>query len=82
MRKENEFWLIDSNFVGAIRFYKSDINKDKFCEYIFIEEGIVMSSHGENPPLMKTRRKMQIEDARFYWKILLQEGWQKTDPKW
>ena len=49
---------------------------------MFIEEVIVMGSHGENPPLMKTRRKMKIDDARFFWVNLLNQGWQKTNPKW
>ena len=79
MEKENDFWLIDSNSVGVIRFYKK---KDEILENIFIEEGIVMGSHGENPPLMKTRRKMKIDDARFFWVNLLNQGWQKTNPKW
>ena len=82
MRKENDFWLIDSNSVGVIRFYENNENKDDLKEYIIIEEGIIMGIHGENPPLMKTRREMKIEDARLFWKNLINEGWQKTNPKW
>ena len=82
MKKDNDFWLIDSNSVGVIRFYKKNENKEDFIEYMFIEEGIVMGSHGENPPLMKTRKEMKIEDARLYWKNLINKGWQKTNPKW
>ena len=82
MRKENNFWLIDPNSVGVIRFYQNDKIKDDLIEYMIIEEGIVMGSHGENPPLMKTRREMKIEDARLFWKNLINEGWQKTNPKW
>ena len=82
MKKENDFWLIDSNSVGVIRFYKKNQNKDDLIDYMFIEEGIVMGSHGENPPLMKTRKEMKIEDARLFWKNLINEGWQKTNPKW
>ena len=82
MRKENDFWLIDSNSVGVIRFYKNNENKEDFIEYMLIEEGIVMGSHGENPPLMKSRREMKIEDARLFWKNLMNQGWQKTNPKW
>ena len=41
-----------------------------------------MGSHGESPPLMKNRREMKIEDARLFWKNLIDEGWQKTNPKW
>ena len=82
MKKENDFWLIDSNYVGVIRFYKKNKNKKDLIEYMFIEEGIVMGSHGENPPLMKTRKEMKIDDARLFWKNLINEGWQKTNPKW
>ena len=82
MKKENDFWLIDSNSVGVIRFYKKNENKEHLIKSMFIEEGIVMGSHGENPPLMKTRREMKIEDARLFWKNLINEGWQKTNPKW
>ncbi len=82
MKKENDFWLIDSNSVGVIRFYKKNENKEDLIKFMFIEEGIVMGSHGENPPLMKTRREMKIEDARLFWKNLINEGWQKTNPKW
>ena len=82
MKKENDFWLIDSNSVGVIRFYKK--NKEVLIEVMIIEEGLVMGSHGENPPftLMKTRKEMKIEDARLFWKNLINEGWQKTNPKW
>ncbi|MDC3119275.1 DUF1651 domain-containing protein [Prochlorococcus sp. AH-716-K03] len=82
MKKENDFWLIDSNYVGVVRFYKKNKNEEDLIEYMFIEEGIVMGSHGENPPLMKTRKEMKIEDARLFWKNLIDEGWQKTNPKW
>ena len=82
MKKDKDFWLIDSNSVGVICFYKKKENKDDFIEYMFIEEGIVMGIHGENPPLMKTKKEMKIEDARLLWKNLIKEGWRKTNPKW
>ena len=49
---------------------------------MFIQEGIIMGIHGENPPLMKTRKKIPIEEARLLWQKLLNEGWQKTNKKW
>ena len=82
MKKENDFWLIDSNSVGVIRFYKKNENKEDLIEFMFIEEGIVMGIHGENPPLMKIRKEMKIQDARLFWKKLINEGWGKTNPKW
>ena len=82
MNLDNDFWLIDSNFVGVLRFYKDKGNSDKFITYMFIEEGIIMGVHGENPPLMKTRKRVIIEEARILWQKLLNEGWQKTSKKW
>ena len=63
MNTPNDFWLIDSNFVGVIHFYKD--HSDKSIDYMFIEEGIIMGINGENPPLMKTRKKIVIEEARL-----------------
>lgn len=82
MKKENDFWLIDSNSVEVIRFYKKNKNKKDLIEYMFIEEGIVMGIHGENPPLMKTTKEIKIEEARMFWESLINQGWQKTNPKW
>ncbi len=41
---------------------------------MFIEEGIIMVINGENPQLMKTRKKIFIEEARLLWQKLLNEG--------
>ena len=82
LNSNNDFWLIDSNFVGVIRFSKDRENSEKSIAYMFIEEGIIMGIHGENPPLMKTRKKIYIKEARILWQKLLNEGWQKTNPKW
>ena len=82
MNSNNDFWLIDSNFVGVMRFYKDKDRSDESITYMFIEEGIIMGIHGEKPPLMKTRKKILIEEARLLWQKLLNEGWQKTCKKW
>ena len=67
MNTTNDFWLIDSNFVGVMRFYKDRDNSDKSIDYMFIEEGIIMGIHGENSPLIKNRKKIVIEEARLLW---------------
>ena len=82
MNSSNDFWLIDLNSVGVMRFYNDKEESDKFVSYMLIEEGIIMGIHGENPPLMKTRKKIVIEQARLLWQKLLNEGWQKTYPRW
>ena len=82
MNSKKDFWLIDSNSVGVIRFYNDKEEFDKSISYMFIEEGIIMGIYGEHPPLMKTRKKIFIEEARLLWQKLLSEGWQKTSPRW
>ena len=67
LNSNNDFWLIDSNLVGVIRFYKDKEHSDKSIPYIFIEEGIIMGIHGENPPLMKTKKKIVVEEAILFW---------------
>ena len=71
MNSNNDFWLIDSNFVGVIRFYKDKEHSDKSIAYMFIEEGIIMGIHGGNPQLMKTRKEIVIKEARLLWQKLL-----------
>ena len=70
MNSKKDFWLIDSNFVGVMRFYKAKDHSDKSISYMFIEEGIIMGMYGENPPLMKNRKKIVIEEARLLWQKL------------
>ena len=82
MSKKNDYWLIDSNSVGVIRFYKDYGNEDKYIDYMFVEEVIIRGIYGDKAPLMKTTKKMNIEEARLFWKNLIEEGWEKTDPKW
>ena len=70
MNSNNDFWLIDSNFVGVMRIYKDKEYSDKSIVYMFIEEGIIMGIYGENPPLMKTKKKILTKEARLLWQKL------------
>ncbi|ABB50231.1 conserved hypothetical protein [Prochlorococcus marinus str. MIT 9312] len=77
-----EAWLICPNWIEVRRFTKNKNNKDKFFEYMFIDSGIVVGALGENPPLMKTRKEIKIDDARKEYQQLITLGWQVTEPKW
>ena len=63
-------------------FYRDRDYSDKYIDYRFLEEVIIMGIHWENPPLMKTRTKIVIEEAILLWQKLLNDGWQKTNKKW
>ena len=73
---------MDSIFLLGMRFYKDKDHYDNSTAYMFIEEGIIMEIYGKNTPLMKTRKKIVIEQERLLWQKLLNEGWQKTSKKW
>ena len=77
-----EAWLICPNRTEVRRFSKNKNNKDKFFEYMFVDSGIIVSSLGEKPPLMKTRKEIKIEAARKEYQQLITSGWQVTEPKW
>ena len=77
-----EAWLICPNWTEVKRFTKNKNNKDKFFDYIFIDSGIVLGVFDEQPPLMKTRKEIKIEDARKEYQKLIISGWQVTEPKW
>ena len=49
-------------------FYKDKDNSDKYIDYIFIEEGIIMGIHGENPPIMKVKKKIFSKKREYYGK--------------
>lgn len=80
--RKDEFWLIDPSFVSVLCFHKKNEHRSKFNEFIYVDEGIITGIYGEEPPLMKNRKEMKIEEARSYWRKLKNEGWQDTSPKW
>ena len=82
MVEKKDFWLIDPNSVGVIRFLQYQEQLDKSNDYMIIEEGIIMGIDGEEPPLMQVRKKITIQNARQKWKKLISEDWQVTNPKW
>ncbi len=77
-----EAWLICPNWTEVRRFTKNRNNKDRFFEYMYIDTGLVVGAHGDKPPLMKTRKEVEIVQARAEYQKLITEGWQVTEPKW
>ena len=75
-------WLVCPNQVEVKRFQKNAKCDDKYFEYMYVDTGIIVGIYGENPPLMKTRVSIKIDEARELWKKLLEQGWHLTDPKW
>ena len=49
----NDFWLIDSNIVGVMNFYKDKDHSDKSIDFMLIKGGIIMGIHEANSSLIK-----------------------------
>ena len=74
----NEGWLIETNDYWVWRFHREDsawVRDPK----VFIDRGTPMP---EGPPLLKERRHLRKEAAEQMWKLLLTQGWTRTDPLW
>ena len=82
MKVTEEAWLICPNWNEVKLFTKNKSNKDKFFEYMFVDSGIIVGAMGEQPPLMKTRKEVKIDEARKEYQELITSGWQVTEPKW
>ena len=76
------YWLINSNRSEVKRFIKNTSNKDQFFDYVFIDSGKVVGILGKEPPLMKKREEVKIEEARDIWKNLINRGWRRTESVW
>ena len=57
-------WLVCPNKVEVKRFQKNTKSDDRFFEYMFVDTGIIVGIYGENPPLLKTRVSIKINEAR------------------
>jgi len=77
-----EAWLICPNWTEVRRFIKNKNDKEIYSEFMIIDSGIVVGSLGDKPPLMKTRREINIEAAQKEYQQLITSGWQVTEPKW
>ncbi len=82
MNNNNSFWLVNSNRTEVKRFLKNNKIEDRFFEYMFVDTGEIIGLLGNNPPLMKTRVSLKIDEAREIYKRLLSQGWKKTKPVW
>ena len=82
MTNAYSFWLINPNRTEVKRFIKNNKSEDRFFEYMFVDSGNIIGYIGDNPPLMKTRVSLKIDEAREIYKRLLSQGWRTTKPLW
>ena len=61
---DEEYWLINSNRLKVKRFHKNKQNKEKFFEYIFIDSDKISGVFGQQPPVMRKREELKINEAR------------------
>ena len=82
MSNTDSFWLINSNRTEVKRFLRNNMSDDKFFEYMFVDTGKIVGILGDEPPLMKTRVSIKIDEAREIYKRLISQGWRETKPVW
>ncbi len=82
MSNDESFWLINAKRTEVKRFLKNNKSEDRFFEYMFVDSGDIIGYLGDNPPLMKTRVSLKIDEAREIYKRLLSQGWSTTKPLW
>ena len=82
MSNDGSFWLINAKRTQVKRFLKNNKSEDRFFEYMFVDSGDIIGYLGDNPPLMKTRVSLKINEAREIYKRLLSQGWITTNPLW
>ena len=51
-----EHWLINSSRSIVKRFTINKQNKDKYFEYMFVDNGKIVGVLGKKPPVMKKRK--------------------------
>ena len=73
------YWLINSNRSEIRRFTKNRDSEDRFNKYVFIDYGKIVGYLGKEPPLLKKREEVNIDEAREIWKKLIAQGWRRTD---
>ena len=47
---------------------------------VFVDMGMEMP--GDEPPLLKTRQRINKEAVKEEWVSLIRSGWKRTDPLW
>ena len=82
MSNTDSFWLINSNRTEVKRFLRNNMSDDRFFEYMFVDTGKIVGILGDEPPLMKTRVSIKINEAREIYKRLISQGWRETKQVW
>ena len=73
------YWLINTNRSKVRRFTEGRADEDLFNKYVFIDNGKIIGVLGKEPPVLQSREKFKIEEAREIWKRLIAQGWRRTN---
>tara|TARA_A100001388_G_scaffold251842_1_gene213965 strand:- start:516 stop:773 length:258 start_codon:yes stop_codon:yes gene_type:complete len=74
--------LTNSNRSRVKRFIEKTNNKNQFFKFIFIDSGKFTSIWDKEPPFMTTREEFKKDADREEWKILINQGWRRTEEDW
>ena len=62
-RCADSFWLINSNRIELKRFIKNSKSEHSFFEYMFVDNGEIISILCDKPPLMRKKISVKFEET-------------------
>ena len=71
-------WLRQPDGPNCLRFHRDPV-ESYWCRYVFLDKGEPIE---DQPALLKTRKRVQRDQAVKEWKALIKAGWRPVEPQW
>ena len=71
-------WLRQPGGLNCLRFHRDPV-ESYWCRYVFVDKGEPIEGQ---PALLKTRKRVQRDQAIKEWKALIKAGWTPVEPQW
>ena len=71
-------WLRQPGGLNCLRFHRDPV-ESYLCRYVFVDKGEPIE---DQPALLKTRKRVQRDQAVNEWKALIKAGWKPVEPQW
>ena len=76
-----EAWLQQPNGPWVERFHSNPaLATDTGARAMAVDRGRVVDR--DEPPLLKSRSQLTLNQARERWKVRVQAGWKRVEPQW
>jgi hypothetical protein len=71
-------WLREPNGSNVLRFHRDPV-ESYWSRHVFIDKGEPIPGQ---PPLLKTRTRLERKAAVAHWHQLIKAGWRPVSPQW